>query len=687
MASTSPHEQFDLAIVLVHGIGEQDSGDTLESAVNAFVDWFDHAHQQTLGHIPEHTRLSAKIVHVDPHNRSSKKPRQAILKVTLTSAPSNVTTTQRWLIVEASWAKVFRAPTFSEVRSWIVSVAPLLLTHHFYKRALIVTDPVRRSTWPISLLERPIVAAMLLLRVLLVPAMLLLLVALPLFTLLPKVGGYASKCIDLAKQVLGDSYVLLSNESRRTQILGHVASIVTETRARSRSLCLVGHSQGAAIAHYVLRELNPGAVGSFITFGSAFEKLAHLEILRTSIKLPRVRSTPFILFLIGCVATFQSSGWIGLVLTFWFTILASLNLPLLRSVAAFLSGRRRWGNAPVLVKLFGYAWTTGQLVFFCFSAWLAHATASLFLVPVDVISLCSLGISIAAALWVLDTVDRLESAMTGSRDTIRKAFEHIANANLIDGMTLGPIVIPRTWRIHGWVPWKNMYAANDPVPNGPIFLHEYLGLQHVVRGIMSTEEVVHNRASLLTDHTSYWKNLDQFVTRVVWQALLTSQATSPGSSLDGALVNIAARADRERPRRLRWLKCARLAILLCTAFCALMAVDRSAQVLPLTHMLLAALPDWQVLGIGTWIRESLHPEVVSRLLVALLIAICGFVGCWGAATSWERWDTLAMRQCIRGEQPDQQPRKHLFALYSVLGGLLPVGATAMLVGGLLTSAN
>jgi hypothetical protein len=54
--------------------------------------------------------------------------------------------------------------------------------------------------------------------------------------------------------------------------------------------------------------------------------------------------------------------------------------------------------------------------------------------------------------------------------------------------------------------WMDLYATHDPVPQGDLEDH--------LPGCMITSERVVNRRSVLTDHTTYWANRTEFVSRV-----------------------------------------------------------------------------------------------------------------------------------------------------------------------------
>jgi hypothetical protein len=99
------------------------------------------------------------------------------------------------------------------------------------------------------------------------------------------------------------------------------------------------------------------------------------------------------------------------------------------------------------------------------------------------------------------------------------------------------------------VTWRDYYASKDLVPNGTLLDEDPSFLQ---------SEEVHNRASLWSDHTTYWLNCDQFVPAVLRDL---------GSLANFLLLNIrtgdeelVATAARRRKWRVRWLAGARLAM-------------------------------------------------------------------------------------------------------------------------------
>jgi hypothetical protein len=112
------------------------------------------------------------------------------------------------------------------------------------------------------------------------------------------------------------------------------------------------------------------------------------------------------------------------------------------------------------------------------------------------------------------------------------------------------------------VKWRDYYASADPVPNGPLFGEgELTGLQEPQ---FSSSEIV-NYSSLVSDHTSYWSNREQFVMPLAHR-IARMGGIELGNLLpeDARALEIARRA---RILRVRCLVAARWIILI--AACAM----------------------------------------------------------------------------------------------------------------------
>jgi tetratricopeptide (TPR) repeat protein len=103
------------------------------------------------------------------------------------------------------------------------------------------------------------------------------------------------------------------------------------------------------------------------------------------------------------------------------------------------------------------------------------------------------------------------------------------------------------------VRWLDLYAASDPVSNGPIFDDQPIDpvtLSGQSGRLESTK--VHNRDSFLMDHTSYWQNSEEFVAEIVG-----ALGAECGLKLSEILPMDEERlivARHRRRNRVRWLR-------------------------------------------------------------------------------------------------------------------------------------
>jgi hypothetical protein len=183
---------------------------------------------------------------------------------------------------------------------------------------------------------------------------------------------------------------------------------------------------------------------------------------------------------------------------------------------------------------------------------------------------------------------------------------------------------------HGWL---DLYASHDPVPNGPLF-----GIHHDQEARFESREV-HNGASPLGDHTSYWRNGDEFV-----PAVAAAVAAAAGGSIDQPQgldaehrrLALARRRWRLRCLRgLRWLAVGTLALLL-VVHGDLSPIGR--RVLEVWAWLVDLVPlvTWRPDGLSA--AGTVHPLIgVASLGLAVALGYLALVGLWRL---WERADHL-----------------------------------------------
>jgi hypothetical protein len=143
--------------------------------------------------------------------------------------------------------------------------------------------------------------------------------------------------------------------------------------------------------------------------------------------------------------------------------------------------------------------------------------------------------------------------------------------------------------------WIDLYASHDPAPNGPIFdkLPDFI-----------QSKSIHNHANLITDHSTYWSNIDQFVTTI---ACVISDLSGVGfahlTKNDNTLI---IQAHRRRIWRIGWLSAARNLFLLS---CTVLVLNRWNQ--------LTEIGERAVNVLGMSINKIPGTEEISRSLYSL----------------------------------------------------------------------
>ena len=183
----------------------------------------------------------------------------------------------RWLLGECHWAAEVRRPGFAELLTWAGRVAPATLCYHAIDRGRQAWQ--RPAGWPrLAALLRVVLGFALVL--LLLPGLVGLLALCLLMALmpLPLLRRGAEAIRDALSALLGDAHVLTSSAFQRAAILGRLRRDLAWMRARCRRVCIVGHAQGAAIAHALRREQAQALADvPILAVGSGEGKLAFVE--------------------------------------------------------------------------------------------------------------------------------------------------------------------------------------------------------------------------------------------------------------------------------------------------------------------------------------------------------------------------------------------------------------------------
>jgi hypothetical protein len=290
--------RFDVGLLLVHGIGEQQRGDTLTEAGDRLIDWLQrNVKAEEERSLPSGaTRREMTLVDVVLRQVSGDDVPAAHAIVRMGQPDDEVGATY-WVIAEAWWADVFRQATFTQVALWGVTVGHWVFATQIaaIRQRMQIADEVPT---PLRLALLPIVWLVGMATVLLagVLSLLLTVVALVLVPLalskIPIISGLAAAAQRTLGGGVGDAYVLTQSPLRFGAMASQVRSDLQTLRKTSYSVAVVAHSQGTAVAWAALKReiLQPqdptswpedvvAPIGLFVTYGQALRKLTFMLLV------------------------------------------------------------------------------------------------------------------------------------------------------------------------------------------------------------------------------------------------------------------------------------------------------------------------------------------------------------------------------------------------------------------------
>jgi hypothetical protein len=187
-------------------------------------------------------------------------------------APDGYMQRTRLMVAESHWAESFWAPSFFGFGRWCLLTAPVVLVHYIALARLQHSNWLRWYVAALGLTLGFTVAQL---------AFLFLMV----LWLVPweRVRRAVLKVQLALAGIVGDAYVLLQDPVQRRAILDRVQRDLNWLLQRCRSVVVVAHSQGAAVAEIVLanreNEVGAGKIHSFVTLGSGVQTLTAIESL------------------------------------------------------------------------------------------------------------------------------------------------------------------------------------------------------------------------------------------------------------------------------------------------------------------------------------------------------------------------------------------------------------------------
>jgi len=276
MSGLAGRESAEFGVLFVDGFREQRPGSAVALLAAALYRWLFFWNAR-----PDPQSASQPIlsdVVLSSAGGEDDQPAHLVL-----SAPLQLSTGDcdaRWLLAESSWADLFTMPRFLGLGRWVWKVSTCLLVLQF-------VTPMRRhwrAAGPARGLSRTLMAEVLagiylvlmgvaaVLSVLL--AALLLAVALAAYLPIPRIDKAVRWVVVNISAVLGDSYMLAHCPVQFAAMRTQVARDLAWLQDRCERVAVVAHSQGAALAHRVLKDgtYHRGSLKAFITLGQGISK-------------------------------------------------------------------------------------------------------------------------------------------------------------------------------------------------------------------------------------------------------------------------------------------------------------------------------------------------------------------------------------------------------------------------------
>jgi hypothetical protein len=281
--------RYELGVLFVHGIGEQQQGSTLLKWGASVVSWLDRWLTKPPSQPGQEPPV--EIFSIDPRPASPDVPAHGEVVLSLPDAAAPHGDRQQWLLAESWWASVIKPPRFGQLARWAVPMTPWL-AYEYAVAAGTTQDPCppeppRQGSprWGNSSKRHGLG--------LLIPPVALVLMAfvllLDLLQRLPLVGSFATRLVGKFEQGVGDAYLFCLDGPARGAMKQRISRDLNWLQQRCDRVVVVAHSQGAALTHDVLAgtaKLRPGrAVDLFVTVGSGVRRLYNMRRLYSDQRL------------------------------------------------------------------------------------------------------------------------------------------------------------------------------------------------------------------------------------------------------------------------------------------------------------------------------------------------------------------------------------------------------------------
>jgi hypothetical protein len=637
-------KEFRLGVLFVHGIGTQPPRDTLVRWGDVLLKVITRSTEEEPG------RVIPIVGRADAGDRSGDKPAEVAVEFRRSDRDQR----EKWLLAEGWWADSFPAPTYSELVSWSFRAVPWAIALHIAQRFWHTDPEASKGAW---LWAGAKAAAQLLGAMALTPVFILLLALTLVLGLLP-IAELRSLILTTQTMLLGtvgDSLAFVESPLRAALIRGRILEGLVRLKGRCERTVIVAHSQGAAATLDALGGIldhdetgessasqSAGPVpDALVTFGSGVNQLVSLKVLAAGRLEQRTGTNA------ASVAVLSTLGMIG-VLVLVFASLRSESTNVWQLVRALAYLAMFWGGSAL--AMWGILQILGKL-----AAWgmlgqreeAADRKFRLWALTVSYVALCLLGVFLFK--------DKLLSPFE-DLPILHVMFLVLALANL--GSSVWMILSPATRTAvtspvrypPGLSKWMDVYASSDPVPNGPTRIE---GTSVHVASVP-----VWNRGALLSDHTTYWKNLDGFVLRVA--RMCAEVAESPWREKLPPVTQ-AGWLDRRAAWRVRLLRRTVWGNRILWAFVLYLLWTRHEARMPVPF----SFPSW----FWDW-----GPTVAQFAMLTGLVVLVGWAGAALLRWRWSIW-VRAEQEAVLAHKPPgvvtwpNEPFSGLGVVVSLLGAL------------------
>ena len=512
-------QDYDLGVLFVHGIGDQQQNSTLARFGGSLQRWLRRfIDPDGEDGRPEADRIAheplVEVTEVQRRTAGGDTPAHASVLVGHPGRPGGP---QRWLLAEGWWAAEVSPPTFKAFSRWVLPILPWVAAEYAVAGARrrqgeergdpSPTVSNRQQNWFEEQVERLSLAGVLWL---LSPVLAVLAMVgcsvLALVQRLPVIGKRVNAVTANLVKGVGDAYLFAYDGLARAAMLQRIRrnlDWLNNGERRCHKVAIVAHSQGAALCHDLLRSgalRQHDPVELFVTVGSGVQRLNTLRDLHYDAKL-RSRGWKSIAGLVALVA--------GLVL-----LLGGLGLPGLAGVGArvgglaILAGCLIAGPTESSWRRVGHALGNLGVVVLLAAGALAGGWPGARLI--------ASGLTIWLGIWLY-----------------KRAARHV-----LEQLKDEPRLALSDKAVRRWV---DFYSTADPVPNGRLKTWKGKDQPAPPPAVHPTPRLVYNLRSLQADHSYYPDNAEEFVSQLASELAIASGLSSEPLVEEGRLEHARAR--------------------------------------------------------------------------------------------------------------------------------------------------